>query len=100
MLRRAEFWGGIFWLAVGAFAAWQGWLLDLGTLREPGSGFVFFWLGLLVCAFAISIALGGMRGEGPVMADLWRGTRWQSVLLVVLALIAFGFFFERLGFVA
>ncbi|KAF0104589.1 MAG: hypothetical protein FD144_1118 [Rhodospirillaceae bacterium] len=99
MLRRAEFWGGLFWLAVGAFVAWQGWLLELGTLREPGSGFVFFWLGLIIVAFSTSIAIGGLRGEGPLLGDLWRGARWRNVLLVVLALIAFGFLFERLGFV-
>ena len=99
MLRRAEFWGGLFWLGVGAFVAWQGWLLELGTLREPGSGFMFFWLGLIISAFAVSIAVGGLRGEGPLLTDLWRGARWRNVLLVVLALIAFGFLFERLGFV-
>jgi len=99
MLRRAELWGGLFWLAVGAFVTWQGWLLELGTLREPGSGFVFFWLGLIISALAAFIAIGGVRGGGPLLDDLWRGARWRNVLLVVLALIAFGFMFERLGFV-
>lgn len=99
MIRRAEFWGGLFWLGVGTFVTWQGWLLELGSLREPGSGFVFFWLGLLISAFSVFIAIRGVRGEGPLLADLWRGARWRNVLLVVLALIAFGFLFERLGFV-
>lgn len=99
MLRRAELWGGLFWLGVGAFVTWQGWLLELGTLREPGSGFVFFWLGLIISGFAAFIAIGGVRGRGPLLGDLWRGARWRNVLLVILALIAFGFLFERLGFV-
>lgn len=99
MLRRAEFWSGLVWLAFGAFVAWQGWLLELGTLREPGSGFVFFWLGLLIVAFAVSIALKGMKGEGPLLSDLWRDSRWLKVLLVVAALVAYAFLFERLGFV-
>ncbi len=99
MLRRAELWGGLFWLGVGAFVTWQGWLLELGTLREPGSGFVFFWLGLIISAFAVFIAIGGVRGRGPLLGDLWRGARWRNVLLVILALIAFAFLFERLGFV-
>ncbi len=99
MLRRAELWGGLFWLAVGVFVAWQGWLLELGSLREPGSGFVFFWLGLIISAFAVFIAIGGVRGSGPLLGDLWQGARWRNVLLVILALIAFGFLFERLGFV-
>ena len=99
MVRRAEFWGGLFWLAFGAFVTWQGWLLELGTLREPGSGFVFFWLGLMISVFAVVIALNGVRGEGPLLSDLWRGARWRNVLMVILALIAFGFLFEGLGFV-
>ncbi len=99
MLRRAELWGGLFWLGVGVFVTRQGWLLELGTLREPGSGFVFFWLGLIISAFAVFIAIGGVRGRGPLLGELWRGARWRNVLLVVLALIAFGFLFERLGFV-
>lgn len=99
MLRRSEFWGGLFWLAFGAFVTWQGWLLELGTLREPGSGFVFFWLGLLIAAFALSIVVKGVKGEGPLLSDLWRGTRWNKVLLVIAALVAYAFLFEQLGFV-
>lgn len=99
MLRRAELWGGLFWLGIGVFVTWQGWLLELGTLREPGSGFVFFWLGLIISAFAVFIAIGGVRGRGQLLGELWQGARWRNVLLVVLALIAFGFLFERLGFV-
>jgi putative tricarboxylic transport membrane protein len=99
MVRRAEFWGGLFWLAFGAFVTWQGWLLELGTLREPGSGFVFFWLGLMISVFAVVIALNGVRGKGPLLSDLWHGARWRNVLMVILALVAFGFLFEGLGFV-
>lgn len=99
MVRRADFWGGLFWLGVGAFVTWQGWLLELGTLREPGSGFVFFWLGLAVSGFSVFIMIGGARGQGPLLEDLWRGARWRNVAMVILALIAFGFLFERLGFV-
>jgi putative tricarboxylic transport membrane protein len=99
MVRRAEFWGGLFWLAFGAFVTWQGWLLELGTLREPGSGFVFFWLGLMIAVFAVVITLDGVRGRGPLLADLWRGARWRNVLMVILALIAVGCLFEGLGFV-
>ena len=99
MLRRSEFWGGLFWLAFGAFVTWQGWLLELGTLREPGSGFVFFWLGLLIAAFALSIMLKGVKGEGPLLSDLWRDARWPKVLMVVAVLVAYAFLFERLGFV-
>ena len=99
MLRRAEFWGGLFWLGVGVFVTWQGWLLELGTLHEPGSGFVFFWLGLFMSALSLSITVAGARGEGPLLADLWRGARWRNVVMVIAALIVFGILFQKLGFV-
>lgn len=99
MVRRAEFWSGLFWLAVGSFVCWQALELGLGALREPGSGFVFFWTGLMICAFALCVAIGGIRGRGPMLGDLWRATRWRNVVLVIVALVAYAFLFERLGFV-
>ena len=98
MVRRAELWGGLFWLAIGAFVTWQGWKLELGTLREPGSGFVFFWLGLAMCGLSLFIAAKGATA-GPELGELWQGARWTNVLLVIAALVAFGLLFERLGFV-
>jgi predicted anti-sigma-YlaC factor YlaD len=64
----------LFWLGVGVFVTWQGWLLELGTLHEPGSGFVFFWLGLFMSALSLSITVAGARGEGAVAGrSLARG---------------------------
>lgn len=99
MIRRAEFWSGLFWLAVGSFVCWQALELGLGSLREPGSGFVFFWTGLMICTFAISVAFSGIRGRGPMLGDPWQGTRWRNVLLVIVALVAYALLFEHLGFV-
>ena len=42
MVKTSEIWGGLFWVAVGAFVAWQGRDPALGRLAEPGSRFPFF----------------------------------------------------------
>ena len=34
-----------------------------------------------------------------MLEELWRGARWRNVVLVIGALIAFGFLFQQLGFV-
>ncbi len=57
LLRNAQLWGGLVWLAFGAFIACHGYELGLGVAREPGSGFAIFWLGLFTAAFALSIIL-------------------------------------------
>jgi len=99
LLRNAQMWGGLAWLAFGVFIAFQGYELGLGEAREPGSGFAIFWLGLFTTAFAASIVLGAVKNGSGDLASLWRGTRWQKVLLIVALLLVFSFMFEWFGFV-
>lgn len=98
-LANAELWGGLFWLAFGAWITWEGWRQGLGELKEPGSGFVVFWCGVIATGLAVSILLNAIVAGGPTLGSLWAGTRWQKVLLVMAILLVFGFFFERIGFI-
>lgn len=99
LLRNAQMWGGLVWLAFGVFIAYQGYELGLGEAREPGSGFAIFWLGLLAAGFSLSIIVSALREGSEDLATLWRGTRWPKVLLIIALLLIFGFFFDRIGFI-
>lgn len=99
MLRNAQMWGGLVWLALGIFIAFQGYDLGLGEAREPGSGFAIFWLGLITAALATSIVLSAVKNGSEDLASLWRGTRWPKVFLVIALLLVFGFLFDTIGFV-
>ena len=99
MLARAELWGGLFWLAVGAYVAWAGRDLGLGTLHEPGSGFALFWIGLLMVGLSSLVIVPAVLTPSPSVASLWTGTRWPRVVLVITLLLVFGFSFETIGFV-
>jgi putative tricarboxylic transport membrane protein len=99
LLRNAQLWGGIVWLAFGSFVAYQGYELGLGQAREPGSGFAIFWLGLLTAGFALSIIITAVQEDSEDLASLWRNTRWGKVLLIVLLLLVFCFLFEWIGFI-
>jgi putative tricarboxylic transport membrane protein len=99
LLRNAQLWGGLFWLAFGAFVAYQGYELGLGQAREPGSGFAIFWLGLLTAAFSLSIIVSALQDGSEDIASLWRDTRWGKVLLIIVLLLVFGFLFEKIGFI-
>jgi putative tricarboxylic transport membrane protein len=96
--RNAEALGGAVWLAVGLFLVWAGRDLGIGSVREPGSGFVVFWGGILVVLFAGPITLGALRHGGASLGSLWEDTRWGRVIAVVLALILYGLLLGRLGF--
>jgi putative tricarboxylic transport membrane protein len=98
MIRNAELWGGLVWLAAGLFIVWSGQDLGLGTLGEPGSGFMIFWVGLLLSVFAAVTVGSAVMNGGPTLSSLWAGTRWRKILIVVVSLALYAVFFERLGF--
>jgi putative tricarboxylic transport membrane protein len=99
MVKSTEFWGGLFWLALGVFVIWAGRDLGLGQINDPGSGFALFWVGLLTTGLAGSVLLSAFREPGAELAALWSGTRWAKVLAVVVLLVAYGLLFERVGFI-
>jgi putative tricarboxylic transport membrane protein len=99
MLRNSEFWGGLFWLAVGGYVVHAGRDLGLGGLHEPGSGFAFYWIGIGMCALAAIVIGQSLVYGGATLGSLWAGTRWARVLVVVALLLAYGVAFERAGFI-
>lgn len=99
MLRNSELWGGLFWLAIGAFVTWAGRDMGLGHLHDPGPGFAFYWVGILMCALALGIIGQALASGGPTLASLWAGARWRKVLVVVGLLLVYGAGFQALGFI-
>ena len=99
MIRNSEIWGGLFWLAIGAYVIWAGRDMGLGRLNEPGSGFAFYWIGILMCTLALAVIGQALVSGGPTLASLWAGTRWRKVALVVALLLVYGVAFERIGFI-
>lgn len=98
MAKNAQLCGGLFWLAISAYVTWAGLDLGLGKLSEPGSGFALFWIGLIMCALSLSVVVPAAVNGSEALSSYWEGTRWPKVLLVVVLLLVFGFYFERLGF--
>ena len=85
-------------LALGGFVIWSGLKLKLGTINDPGPGFVLFYTGILMCLFAASIIIGALTEGGPSLGSRWVDTRWTKSLLVIVCLIAFSFALNPLGF--
>ena len=97
-LNNSELWGGLIGLALGGFVIWSGLKLKLGTINDPGSGYVLFYTGLLMCVFAASIIVAAITEGGPTFASRWEGARWTKPLLVIACLIGFSFALDKIGF--
>ena len=60
-MRKRDIISSLFWLIVGIGVCYGGYDLDLGTLQEPGSGFVFFWMGIIMIGLSIGILAGALK---------------------------------------
>lgn len=97
-LNNSELLGGLIGLALGIFVTWSGYKLKIGSIHDPGSGFVVFYAGILMCLFALSIIVSAVSEWGPTMGSLWAGTRWTKPLIVTGCLMVFAFLLQPLGF--
>lgn len=97
-MKNADLWGGLGWLAFSVFVAFAGRGLGIGAINDPGSGFLLFWLGLLMCALSAAILAGAILAGGPSLASLWQDTRWRKVLAIIASLCAFALLLDKLGF--
>ena len=97
-LNNSELWGGLIGLALGAFVVWSGLKLKLGTINDPGSGYVLFYTGLLMCAFAVTIIVSAVTEGGPTFGSRWVNTRWTKPLIVIACLAAFSLALGTFGF--
>jgi putative tricarboxylic transport membrane protein len=97
-LNNSELWGGLIGLGLGGFVVWSGLKLKLGTINDPGSGYVLFYTGILMCLFAASIIVAAITEGGPSFGSRWENVSWTKPLLVIVCLTAFSFALDPLGF--
>jgi len=89
---------GLFWLVWALLVCYGASQLGLGSVTDPGSGFIFFWSGLILMFLALVLIAGSVRQTNaagrPIIA-----THWQKVLLVLISLVVYALLLERIGFV-
>ncbi len=91
----------LFWLAVGLVTIYGSTHLGLGSLHEPGSGFLAFLAGFFICIMAILIFLQSVLRFRRVplnLAALWKEANWRRSIIIGLVTLGFVLGLERLGF--
>lgn len=78
--------------------------LGLGTVRNPGPGFVPFWgsviLGLSMIIHLISrLTIKSEKRMCGVPETPWADTKWRKIIYVVVGLVVYSIFFDILGFI-
>lgn len=91
----------LFWMAMGIGVCYGGVDLELGSLHNPGSGFMFFWVGVIMIGLSLSILIRATK-ETAVAGELkvlWTEIRWKKIVSVLVALFLYAYTFSFLGFI-
>jgi putative tricarboxylic transport membrane protein len=99
-MKRYDLIGGFFFLATGLLFAIYSRSVDIGTMEEPGPGFLPFWGGVLLIAMSVTLigkAFFKKYEEGEPFFP--EGDSWKRVLSTLTALVFYNFLLEPLGFV-
>ncbi|MBP1715683.1 MAG: tripartite tricarboxylate transporter TctB family protein [Deltaproteobacteria bacterium] len=91
----------LFWMAMGIGICYGGYDLHLGSLRDPGPGFIFFWVGVIMIGLSLIILIKAVREKGQKgeLKVLWTGIRWQKAVSVLAALFIYAYVLTPLGFI-
>ena len=85
---------GLFFFGLSVLALWESLRAGLGTLREPGSGFLSFCAGVALAAFSM-VLIGRGWGKRDSLNSPSR-----RVLLAMFSLFVYSLVLEILGFFA
>ena len=88
----------LFWIALGILLCYGAIRLGVGSANEPGSGFIFFWSGLILVILSLIACAEALR-DGEEASPGIGALNWRKIILVLLALLLYAFSLERLGFV-
>jgi putative tricarboxylic transport membrane protein len=85
--------GGIFFFALSILIVWESFRVELGTWKEPGSGFLSLCAGLGVCALSLVLIYRGWRVREPEKPHSHR------VTFALVSLFIYSLVLDSLGFI-
>lgn len=99
-MKRNDLIGGFFFLAAGVFFAVYSRSVEIGTMEEPGPGFLPLWAGVLLAGLSAAI-LGKAFFQKFEKGEQFfpEHDSWKRVGMVVASLIAYNFLLKPLGFI-
>lgn len=99
-MKRSDLIGGVFFLGVGILFAVYSRTVDIGTMEEPGPGFLPFASGILLAVMAAILVGKAFFTESEKGERYFpKPDSWKRVSMVIAALILYNFLLRPLGFI-
>ncbi|MDO8945127.1 MAG: tripartite tricarboxylate transporter TctB family protein [Desulfobacterales bacterium] len=97
-MKKTYCFANLFWLALAAFAAVGSWRLEVGTLHNPGAGFLPFYAAILFGILALVSLLQDLKAMSGSASELWDGVRWVKWITMVTSLFIYVAILDWVGF--
>lgn len=92
---------GAFWFLFSLFMSYQSYKLGLGSLHQPGPGFIFFWTSVVTAVLSIIViarTFTESRHKNE-KTSLFGKMKLAKLALVLVSLFLYALLLERLGFI-
>lgn len=101
-MKKADLITGIVLLVLSGYVITQAWRMPPSATFGPGSGFLPFWLGVILAALSLLLIVkASLRQKGESDAPLFPGRQGLLTVVKVLGGLAlFALLMETLGFIA
>ena len=74
--------------------------LGVGSVRDPGPGFIFFYAALFIGLMALLLLMGSWtKKEQEVGESVFKNVHWVKVLLPFAYILLYAFALEKAGFI-
>jgi len=97
-MRRHDLLSSTIWFCAGLFITLYAPQFDLGTVSAPGSGFMPFLAGILMCIFSAVTFGQAYFNQDRKSEKLWENIQLQKLIFVALGLLIYTFFLDVVGF--
>jgi len=98
-MRRHDLLSSAIIFCVGLFIVFYAPQFGIGSLSTPGTGFMPFLTGLIICGFATATFLRAFLDKSTQVEKIWAGVKFKKLILAILMLIAYALLLKPLGFI-
>jgi putative tricarboxylic transport membrane protein len=98
-MRRHDLISSIVIFCAGLFITFYAPQFGIGSLSVPGTGFMPFLTGLIICGFSMTTFSQALFDKSGRVERIWAGVKFPKLIASILMLIAYALLLGRLGFI-
>jgi putative tricarboxylic transport membrane protein len=98
-MRRHDLLSSVIFFCIGLFIVFYSPQFNIGSLSTPGTGFMPFLTGLIICGLSVATFIRAIFDKATHTEKIWAEVKFKKLILSTIVLIAYALLLEPLGFI-